>query len=111
MALGWPHNSSTVGAELMRFLIFVWISLALGAAGGAWYAMRPSRRGTARFWIAICAVLLVAFAASFLMFDDSGENSLLSIAFYLLNWGMAAGGAAICLGTITGLSAALAFKR
>lgn len=95
----------------MRFLIFVWVSLALGAAGGAWYAMRPARRGAARFWIAACAVLLVAFAVSFLILGGSGDKSLLSIALYLLNWGMAAGGAAICFGAIAGLSAALAFKR
>ena len=95
----------------MRFLIFVWITLALGAAGGAWYAIRPSRRGAARFWIAVCAVLLVAFAGSFVMLGGSGDKSFLSIALYLLNWGMAAGGAAICVGAIVGLSAALALKR
>jgi hypothetical protein len=33
------------------------------------------------------------------------------MALYFLNWGMAAGGAAICVGVIAGLSAALAFKR
>jgi hypothetical protein len=95
----------------MRFLIFVWITLAVAAAGSAWYAMQPSRRGAARFWIAACAVLLAAFAISFLLLGASAEKSLLSITFYFLNWGMAAGGAAICVGTIAGLSVALAFKR
>jgi hypothetical protein len=95
----------------MRFLIFVWITLAVAAAGSAWYAMRPSRRGAAWFWIVACAVLLAAFAISFLLLGASAEKSLLSITFYFLNWGMAAGGAAICVGTIAGLSVALAFKR
>jgi hypothetical protein len=95
----------------MRFLIFVWITLAVAAAGSAWYAMQPSRRGAARFWIAACAVLLAAFAISFVMLGASTDKSLLSMALYFLNWGMAAGGAAICVGVIAGLSAALAFKR
>jgi hypothetical protein len=33
------------------------------------------------------------------------------MALYFLNWGMAAGGAAICTGVIAGLGAALALKR
>lgn len=95
----------------MRFLIFVWITLAVAAAGSAWYAMEPSRRGAARFWIAVCTALLAAFAISFAMLGGSAEKSLLSISFYFLNWGMAAGGAAICVGVIVGLALALAFKR
>ncbi|WP_439924832.1 hypothetical protein [Nitrobacter sp. JJSN] len=95
----------------MRFLIFVWITLAVAAAGSAWYAMQPSRRVPAWLWIAACAALLVAFAISFVMLGDSSEKTLLSIALYFLNWGMVAGGAAVCVGTIAGLSAALAFKR
>jgi hypothetical protein len=95
----------------MRFLIFVWITLAVAAAASAWFAMQPSRRGPARFWIAACAVLLAAFAISFVMLGASADKSLLSMALYFLNWGMAAGGAAICVGAIAGLSAALAFKR
>jgi hypothetical protein len=95
----------------MRFLIFVWITLAITAAGSAWYAMEPSRRGAAQFWIGACAALLAAFAISFVMLGASTEKSLLSIALYFLNWGMVAGGAAVCIGTIAGLSAALAFKR
>lgn len=95
----------------MRFLIFVWITLAVAAAVSAWFAMQPSRRGTAKFWITVCAVLLVAFAVSFVMLGGSTEKTLLSIALYFLNWGMAAGGAAICAGAIAGLALALAFKR
>ncbi|WP_292612921.1 hypothetical protein [Nitrobacter sp. 62-13] len=105
------RNESTVEAKTMRFLIFVWITLAVAAAASAWYAMVPSRRGPARFWIGVCAVLLAAFAISFVMLGASTEKSLLSISFYFLNWGMAAGGAAICAGVIAGLSLALAFKR
>jgi hypothetical protein len=95
----------------MRFLIFVWITLAVAAAGSAWYAMEPSRRAAARFWIAVCAVLLAAFTVSFLMLSASAEKTLLSLSLYFLNWGMAAGGAAVCVGVIAGLSLALAFKR
>ncbi|MEH6951042.1 hypothetical protein V4R08_06790 [Nitrobacter sp. NHB1] len=95
----------------MRFLIFVWIALAVAAAASAWFAMQPSWRGTAKFWITVCAVLLAAFAVSFVMLGASADKSLLSMALYFLNWGMAAGGAAICVGVIAGLSAALAFKR
>ena len=29
----------------MRFLIFVWITLAVAAAGSAWYAMQPLSAG------------------------------------------------------------------
>jgi hypothetical protein len=95
----------------MRFLIFVWITLAVAAAASAWFAMQPSRRGPAQLWIAVCAVLLAAFAISFVMLGGSTEKSLLSISLYFLNWGMAAGGAAVCVGVIAGLSLALAFKR
>jgi hypothetical protein len=95
----------------MRFLIFVWITLAVAAAASAWYAMEPSRRGPAQLWIGACAVLLAAFAISFVMLGGSTEKSLLSIALYFLNWGMAAGGAAICVGVIAGLSLALTYKR
>jgi hypothetical protein len=95
----------------MRFLIFIWITLAVAAAVGAWHAMDPSRRGLARFWIGVCVVLLAAFAISFLMLGSSADKSLLSISLYFLNWGMAAGGAAICTGVIAGLSLALAFKQ
>jgi hypothetical protein len=95
----------------MRFAIFAWIVLALAAAGGAWYAMQPSRRGGAWFWIAVCGVLLIAFATSFVLLGNSADKTLLSMALYFLNWGMAAGGAAICAGVIAGLAAALALKR
>lgn len=95
----------------MRFLIFIWITLAIAATASAWFAMRPSRRGAAWFWIAACAVLLATFAASFLMTSTRGEKNLLSIALYLLNWTMAAGGAAVCIGAIAGLALGLAFKR
>jgi hypothetical protein len=95
----------------MRFLIFVWITLAVAAAGSAWYAMQPLRRVVAWFAIAACVVLLAAFGISFVMLSGSAEKSLLAIALYLLNWSMATGGAAICVGAIAGLALALAFKR
>lgn len=95
----------------MRFLIFVSIILAVAAAGSAWHAMQPLRRVVAWFAIAACVVLLAAFGISFVMLSGSAEKSLLAIALYLLNWTMATGGAAICVGTIAGLSLALAFKR
>jgi hypothetical protein len=95
----------------MRFLILVWITLVVAAAVGAWYAMAPSRRVAAWFWIAVCGLLLVAFAVSFVMLGASAEKTLLSLSLYFLNWGMAAGGAAVCVGVIAGLSLALAFKR
>jgi len=95
----------------MRFGIFVWIVLVVAAAASAWFAMQPSRRGPAWFWTAVCAILLVAFAASFVMLGGTADKTFLSLALYFLNWGMAAGGAAICAGVIVGLSAALAFKR
>ena len=95
----------------MRLAILAWIILAIAAAGGAWYAMQPQKRGGAWFWIAVCAVLLIAFAASFVMLGSSADKSFLSMALYFPNWGMAAGGAAICTGVIAGLAAALAFKR
>ena len=53
----------------MRFLIFVWITLAVAAAGSAWYAMQPLRRVVAWFGIAACVVLLVAFGISFVMLE------------------------------------------
>ncbi|MBS0528197.1 MAG: hypothetical protein JSS22_02240 [Proteobacteria bacterium] len=95
----------------MRFAIFVWLVLLIAAAGGAWYAMDPARRGPAWFWTVVCVVLLVAFATSFVLLGGSADKSFLSMALYFLNWGMAAGGAAICAGVIAGLGAALAFKR
>jgi hypothetical protein len=95
----------------MRLAISLWIILAIAAAGGAWYAMQPAKRSGAWFWIAICAVLLIAFAASFVMLGNTADKTFLSMALYFLNWGMAAGGAAICTGVIAGLAAALALKR
>jgi hypothetical protein len=95
----------------MRIAIGLWIILAIAAAGGAWYAMQPSRRAGAWFWIAVCAVLLIAFAASFVMLGNTADKTLLSMALYFLNWGMAAGGAAICAGVIAGFAAALALKQ
>jgi hypothetical protein len=95
----------------MRFVVGLWIILAIAAAGGAWYAMQPSKRRGAWFWIAVCAVLLVAFAASFVMLGSSADKSFLSMALYFLNWSMAAGGAAICTGVVAGLAAALTLKR
>ena len=95
----------------MRIAVGLWIILAIAATGGAWYAMQPQKRGGAWFWIAVCAVLLIAFAASFVMLGGSADKSFLSMALYFLNWGMAAGGAAVCTGVIAGLGAALALKR
>ena len=95
----------------MRLAILAWIILAIAAAGGAWYAMQPQKRGGAWFWIAVCAVLLIAFAASFVMLGNTADKTFLSMALYFLNWDMAAGGAAVCTGVIAGLGAALAFKR
>lgn len=95
----------------MRIAIGLWIILVIAAAGGAWYAMQPSKRGGGWFWIAVCAVLLMAFAASFVMLGYTADKTFLSMALYFLNWGMAAGGAAICTGVIAGLAAALALKR
>ena len=75
---------------------------ALAAAGSAWYAMQPLRR--------VVAVRdrrlrrpVGRFRVSFVMLSGSAEKSLLAIALYLLNWGMATGGAAICVGAIAGL--------
>lgn len=95
----------------MRVAILVWIVLVIAAASSAWYAMQPARRGPAWFWMAVCAVLLVAFAATYVLLGNTADKSFLSMALYFLNWGMAAGGAAICAGVIIGLSAALALKR
>jgi len=95
----------------MRFLILVWIVLALSGAGAAWIAMRPDRRRGAWLGIALAAVLLAAFAASFILFGSSVDKSFVAVASYFFNWGMAAGGGAICIGAIVGLALALAFKR
>ena len=46
----------------MRFLIFVWITLAVAAAGSAWYAMQPLRRVVA--WFAIAVIVLVRWGGS-----------------------------------------------
>jgi hypothetical protein len=105
-----PGNGST-SRRTMRFLIFIWITLAVAAAASAWYAMQPSRRIAAWFAITACVVLLAAFGISFVMLSGSAEKSLLAIVLYLLNWTMATGGAAICVGAIAGLALALAFKR
>ena len=94
----------------MRFLIFLWILLAVAGAGAAWIAMRPAKRSAAWLGIALAAVLLAAFAASFIVFGSSVDKSLVAVVLYFFNWGMAAGGAAVCIGTIAGLLAALAFK-
>ena len=85
----------------MRLLVFVWILLAVSGAIAAWVAMRPDKRLAA--WLGL-------FAGSFIVFGDSGEKSFVAMASYIFNWGMAAGGAAICAGAIVGLSLALAFK-
>ena len=94
----------------MRFLIFLWILLAVAGAGAAWIAMRPAKRSAAWLGIALAAVLLAAFAASFILFGSSVDKSLVAVVLYFFNWGMAAGGAAVCIGAIAGLLAALAFK-
>jgi hypothetical protein len=95
----------------MRFLIALWIVLAVSGAGAAWYAMRPARRSAAWLGIALAVVLLGLFSASFILFGSSVDKSFVAVASYFFNWGMAAGGAAICIGAIAGLSLALAFKR
>lgn len=95
----------------MRFLILVWVVLALSGAGAAWYAMRPGKRRGAWLGIALAAVLLAAFAASFILFGSHVDKSFVAVASYFFNWGMAAGGGAICIGAIAGLALALAFKR
>lgn len=95
----------------MRFLIIVWILLAFAGAGAAWYAMRPERRGGAWLGIAFAALLLAAFAASFILFGSNVDKSFVAVTSYFFNWGMAAGGGAICIGAIVGLALALAFKR
>ena len=95
----------------MRFLIMVWVVLAFAGAGAAWYAMRPERRGGAWPGIALAAVLLGAFAASFILFGSHVDKSFVAVASYFFNWGMAAGGGAICIGAIVGLALALAYKR
>jgi hypothetical protein len=94
----------------MRFLIFLWILLAVAGAGAAWIAMRPAKRSAAWLGIALAAALLAAFAASFIVFGSSVDKSLVAVVLYFFNWGMAAGGAAVCIGAIAGLLAALAFK-
>jgi hypothetical protein len=94
----------------MRFLIFLWILLAVAGAGAAWIAMRPAKRSAAWLGIALAAVLLAAFAGSFILFGSSVDKSLVAVVLYFFNWGMAAGGAAVCIGAIAGLLAALAFK-
>ena len=94
----------------MRFLIFLWILLAVAGAGVAWIAMRPAKRSAAWLGIALAAALLAAFAASFIVFGSSVDKSLVAVVLYFFNWGMAAGGAAVCIGAIAGLLAALAFK-
>ena len=94
----------------MRFLIFLWILLAVAGAGAAWIAMRPAKRSAAWLGIALAAALLAAFAASFILFGSSVDKSFVAVVLYFFNWGMAAGGAAVCIGAIAGLLAALAFK-
>jgi len=95
----------------MRFLFLVWAILALSGAGAGWYAMRPERRAAAWLGIALAAVLLGLFSASFILFGDRVDKSFVAVASYFFNWGMAAGGAAICVGAIIGLAVALAYKR
>jgi len=94
----------------MRFLIFLWILLAVAGAGAAWIAMRPAKRSAAWLGIALAAVLLAGFAASFILFGSSVDKSFVAVVLYFFNWGMAAGGGAVCIGAIAGLLAALAFK-
>lgn len=94
----------------MRFLIFIWILLAVSGAGAAWIAMRPEKRTAAWLGIALAAALLAAFAATFILFGSSVDKSFVAVASYFFNWGMAAGGGAICIGAIVGLALALAFK-
>ncbi|MGB3446738.1 MAG: hypothetical protein WBA48_08595 [Xanthobacteraceae bacterium] len=95
----------------MRLLIVLWVLLAVSGAGAAWYAMRPEKRRGAWLGIALAVVLLAAFAASFLVFGSSVDKSFVAVASYFFNWGMAAGGGAICIGAIIGLALALAYKR
>lgn len=95
----------------MRFLVALWILLAVSGAGAAWYAMQPAKRSAAWLGIALAVVLLGLFSASFVVFGSSVDKSFVAVASYFFNWGMAAGGAAICIGAVAGLSLALAFKR
>ena len=95
----------------MRVLIFLWVLLALAGAGAAWIAMRPAKRSAAWLGIALAVVLLGGFTASFALFGSSVDKSFVAVVMYFFNWGMAAGGAAICIGAIAGLLLALAFKR
>jgi hypothetical protein len=94
----------------MRFLIILWVLLAIAGAGAAWVAMRPKKRTGAWLGIALAVVLLGLFSASFLLFGSSVDKSFVAVASYFFNWGMAAGGAAICVGAIVGLALALGFK-
>jgi hypothetical protein len=95
----------------MRLLIVLWVLLAVSGAGAAWYAMRPEKRRGAWLGIALAVVLLAAFAASFIVFGNQVDKSFVAVASYFFNWGMAAGGGAICIGAIVGLALALTFKR
>ena len=88
----------------MRFLIILWVLLAVAGAGAAWVAMRPGKRTGAWLGIALAVILLGLFSASFLLFGSSVDKSFVAVASYFFNWGMAAGGAAICVGAIVGLA-------
>lgn len=95
----------------MRFLILVWAVLMVAGAGAAWIAMRPDRRTGAWLGIALAAVLLGLFSASFALFGNAVDKSFVAVVQYFFNWGMAAGGGAVCIGAIVGLALALRFKR
>ncbi|ABE38360.1 hypothetical protein [Rhodopseudomonas pseudopalustris] len=89
----------------VRLIIF-WLALAAVSGWVAWFLARAPRRA---LWvrIVIAALLLVACAASFLMYGADLEKNLGSVVLYFLVWGSVFGLSAACAGTILGTLIAL----
>ncbi len=87
-------------------LILIWLVLAAASGWAAWYWARAPRRA---LWvrIAVAAVLLGLFAASFLTYGANLEKNLGSVILYFLVWGSVFGLSAACAGTIVGTLIAL----
>ncbi|MGX7742053.1 hypothetical protein [Rhodopseudomonas parapalustris] len=87
-------------------LIIAWMLLAAAAGWGAWFVARASRRAL-WFRVAIAALALIGFAASFWMYGDHLDKTLGAVIGYFLLWGSVFVLSGVCAGVVVGTLIAL----
>jgi hypothetical protein len=88
-------------------LIALWIVIALISALGSWLWARRAPRPTLWVRVAVAAVLLVACAASYMLFGASLEKTFAGVAGYFMLWAAVYGIAAVSAGVMVGSLIAL----